>query len=198
MEIANDGYKSNDDEDRTTSDTDPTLKQHSIQSSEQSSVQSPKQSSEEVAEQSPQQSHEQSIEPTSSSTQEADRDSLTCSVCSSRTFGTRQELLHHLSLTHFNMLLLEKYPLKVNINEYFDYDNTIILILRMGITARLKTAMFSSATRSFICSMWESITKKFSLSLRLEIIQPPRRINFIQINLVQSYPVKMRMSRVQK
>ena len=113
MEIANESYKSNDDEDRTTSDTDPTLKQHSIQSSEQSSVQSPKQSSEEVAEQSPQQSLEQSIEPSPSSTQEGDRDSLTCSVCSSRTFGTRQELLHHLSLTHFNMLLLEKYPLKV-------------------------------------------------------------------------------------
>ena len=70
MEISNESYKSNDDEDRTTSDTDPTLRHDSIQSFEQSSVQSPKQSSEEVAEQSPHQSLEQAIEPTSSSTQE--------------------------------------------------------------------------------------------------------------------------------
>ena len=123
MEIANESYKSNDDEDRTTTDTDPTLMQtgiHSpLQSSEQSSGHSPPQSSE----QSPQQSVEESIEPSPSASEEADRDildSLTCTVCSSRTFGTRQELLHHLSLTHFNMRLLKTYPLKVNFNVYFN------------------------------------------------------------------------------
>ena len=99
MEIANEGLNSNGEHDAKTSNNEDLTSQHTpICDPEPSAEKSPEQSSETVVSE--------------------DIDSLTCTICSSRTFGNRQELLHHLSLTHFNMLLLQKYPLKVNFNVY--------------------------------------------------------------------------------
>ena len=99
MEIANEGLNSNDEHDAPTSYNEDLTSQHmTICDPEPSAEKSPEQSSETVVSE--------------------DIDSLTCTICSSRTFGNRQELLHHLSLTHFNMLLLQRYPLKVNFNVY--------------------------------------------------------------------------------
>ena len=99
MEIANEGLNSNDGNDATTSNNeDLTSQPMPICDAEPSAENSSEQSSETVV--------------------SKDIDSLTCTICSSRTFDTRQELLHHLSLTHFNMLLLQRYPLKVYFNVY--------------------------------------------------------------------------------
>lgn len=99
MKIANEGLNSNDELDATISNNEDLTSQ-----------QMPICDPEPLAEKSPEQLS--LSEPVVSE----DIDSLTCTICSSRTFGNRQELLHHLSLTHFNMLLLQKYPLKVNFN----------------------------------------------------------------------------------
>ena len=97
MEIANEGIHSNDEGDETISNDDPKSEHIPRCDSEPSS--------------------EQASEPTASEEDSGANivESLTCTICSSRTFGTRQELLHHLSLTHFNVLLLQRYPLKVNL-----------------------------------------------------------------------------------
>ena len=100
MEIANEGIHSNDEGDETTSNDGPKSEHIPRCDSEPSS--------------------EQSLEPTASEEDNGPNnvESLTCTICSSRTFSSRQELLHHLSLTHFNMLLLQRYPLKVNLRHY--------------------------------------------------------------------------------
>ena len=105
MEIANEGLNSNNEHDETTSNNEDLT-------SQQMPTCDPEPSAEKSSEQLP--------EPVVSEGAHGSDilDNLTCTICSSRTFGNRQELLHHLSLTHFNMLLLQRYPLKVNFDVY--------------------------------------------------------------------------------
>ena len=110
MEIANEGLHSNDESDETTSNDDP------------ESQNIPRSDSEPSSEQSSEQTASEEVNGANIA------ESLTCTICSSRTFGNRQELLHHLSLTHFNMLLLQRYPLKVNFRDYFIKADEIILV----------------------------------------------------------------------
>ena len=90
-------------------------------------------------------------------------DSLTCPICSSRTFGNRPDLLHHLSLTHFNKPLLDKYPLQVKLIDAFNFLSTQILF-RRGVCVLLRTARYSLETRLCICFMLGNSTKGSSHS----------------------------------
>ena len=103
MEIANEGCNANDEESGESGDKEQISPQISKYSLEQSPVR--------LSPPSPVHSPELTAKAEGSDI----LDCLTCTICSSRTFSTRQELLHHLSLTHFNRLLLQQFPLKVKI-----------------------------------------------------------------------------------